>query len=130
MGFNKQIRINISISERHVNIDEFEKKMRKVLSHLDYRKGKITGTLNLSRTFIYLIESKYEELFGNKNPSDVKELPYELVNLNFLREDSKRKFYDHLKDFGNKGMLYNRMNEYMLNVFSGLEKEFRRRTHD
>lgn len=115
-------RYNISVNSRKVNLEEFDAKLKKLLTHLDIRKGDYTGKYNLSGLFINLVEDAYKKVYGNDNPNNSVEKEWDIINVNNVREDIKNKFGNNLKRYGAKSVLFNDMKKYILELVLGIEK--------
>ena len=119
---SNNLRFNISVNSRKVNLEEFKAKLNRLLIHFDIRKGDYTGKYNISGLFINIVNDTYKSVFGDDDPNDVKEKEWDVINVNNLREDLKNRFGKKLKKYGSKSMLYNDMKSYILEIILELEK--------
>jgi len=56
---------HVSINSKDENLEEFNKKLKKLHEHFQFYKGDYSGNYNTSALIIHLLNEKYEELFGN-----------------------------------------------------------------
>ncbi len=118
---SSNLRYNISVNSRKVNLEEFSGKIDKLLTHFDIRKGDYTGKYNISGLFINMVNDTYKNVFGNNNPNDLAEKEWNLIDVNIVRDILKNKFGKKANKYA-PTILYREMRDFILAILLEIEK--------